>query len=368
MAKPKHDRVEIVISPLMDAILTGIYFFEILATLYIFYTTFPENHDVALFLLFCFLVYVAIKLTTVFSETVCRGFLSKYILNSGPNSDPLSSSITFHKFTGCLWQLVIHASMTILEIYVLFDTCYFSHVWSTFTPLDYVPELRLRYLYLIQTAIWVSTCWSHRFNSDAHAHKDYIPMYVHHLATIALVILSYWYNQTRIGAVVLFIHDASDIGIDFLKICNYLYLEDIYSCFVIYLAYVANIFMWCYFRLWYLPVYILGWGTIFHMGFYRDHPLGVLPLYFAFPNDQRDHYVVLGIIISSLLGILVLLHVWWGWLLLRIVLRFSQHRDPHRSGAETYEGGSDDEFDEDDVDHGKTKKHIENKNEKIKVD
>ena len=78
-------------------------------------------------------------------------------------------------------------------------------------------------LYLLQMAIWIGTCFSHRFVEERH--KDYVMMYVHHVVTIALVWGSYSYNYVRIGTVVLYLHDLSDIMVDLLKLTNYMKLE-----------------------------------------------------------------------------------------------------------------------------------------------
>ena len=43
--------------------------------------------------------------------------------------------------------------------------------------------------------------------------------------TIALVWGSYSYNYVRIGTVVLYLHDLSDIMVDLLKLTNYMKLE-----------------------------------------------------------------------------------------------------------------------------------------------
>lgn len=49
--------------------------------------------------------------------------------------------------------------------------------------------------------------------------------YVHHLVTIALILMSWNFGFQQIGTVVLYVHDASDITIDLLKMFNYLKLE-----------------------------------------------------------------------------------------------------------------------------------------------
>ena len=45
------------------------------------------------------------------------------------------------------------------------------------------------------------------------------------METIALVGCSYYYNYIRIGVLVLYLHDVSDIFADLLKLFNYCELE-----------------------------------------------------------------------------------------------------------------------------------------------
>ena len=61
--------------------------------------------------------------------------------------------------------------------------------------------------------------------SDASNAASSSCRYVHHVVTIALVWGSYSYNYVRIGTVVLYLHDLSDIMVDLLKLTNYMKLE-----------------------------------------------------------------------------------------------------------------------------------------------
>nr|XP_015823606.2 ceramide synthase 5 [Nothobranchius furzeri]XP_054601972.1 ceramide synthase 5 [Nothobranchius furzeri] len=51
--------------------------------------------------------------------------------------------------------------------------------------------------------------------------KDYIMMFVHHLATILLITFSYTNNMLRAGTLVMCVHDASDIFLEAAKLANY---------------------------------------------------------------------------------------------------------------------------------------------------
>ena len=49
--------------------------------------------------------------------------------------------------------------------------------------------------------------------------------YIHHIATIALVAGSWIHGFLRIGVLVLYMHDVSDIPLDLMKMFNYLKLQ-----------------------------------------------------------------------------------------------------------------------------------------------
>lgn len=278
-------------------------------------------------------------------------FVSGYLLAGEPYNHPLSKKRSFKKMIGSAWQFVIHFTMTLCELYIAKDETWISQPWTCFNDyFTFVPSTSLRLFLILQIAIWICTCVSHRFNADAHMHKDYVPMYVHHLATICLVAIAYTINQSRIGLVVLFIHDISDISIDLLKIFNYLRLEGKKGFFLVEITYASTLAMWGYFRLYYYPIYIIGQGTISTINYFgtRFLPDGARPvLVFIAETLGADTFEYKYVfytanLANSLLILLFILHVWWGALLFRILLRMLK-ADPHMAGREEYEGESDDE-------------------------
>ena len=82
------------------------------------------------------------------------------------------------------------------------------------------PPALLRRMYIAQLAVWFYTAFSHKFIEAKH--KDYFVMYSHHVATICLVALSYSAGWTKIGLIVLLLHDSSDVVGDLLKMFNYM--------------------------------------------------------------------------------------------------------------------------------------------------
>ena len=218
----------------------------------------------------CLLIFPLINLVKMTSARFGRAFSRTALAHVG---DPLSKRKTMHKFQDQMWQLFIHGSMTAFELYILFVedrgawtkeeragvlNNEFVSLWTPH-PYSQPNNTSLHLFYLVQLAIWIDTCFSHRFIEERH--KDYVMMYVHHLVTILLVLGSYANNYLRVGAVILFLHDSSDVFLDLLKIFNYLKLEGRRGCFIIEFAFLANLLVWAYTRLYIFPVRIVWTGV-----------------------------------------------------------------------------------------------------------
>lgn len=82
------------------------------------------------------------------------------------------------KFGDQMWQLVIHASMTCAEIYVLADETWYSEPATSFAShvrgITPPTKTSVQLLYVTQLSIWIITCFSHHFLEARH--KDYILM------------------------------------------------------------------------------------------------------------------------------------------------------------------------------------------------
>lgn len=179
--------------------------------------------------------------------------------------DPLSKTKTLRKFEAQMWQLFIHVSMSLLELWILFveggGEPWLSEPHTLWQPLArlQVNKPSVHALYLLQLAIWMATCFSHRFIEERQ--KDYVMMFIHHLVTIGLVWGSYVFNYVRVGTIVLVLHDTSDVVADLLKACNYLKLEGARGLFLVEINFVLLLLSWWYTRLYYLPLHVV-WRAI----------------------------------------------------------------------------------------------------------
>lgn len=167
--------------------------------------------------------------------------------------------------------------------------------------------------------MWIYTCVVHRFFDERR--KDYFVMYVHHVATIALVAGSAHIGYYRSGLVVLFVHDASDVAIDVLKMANYMALEGPGGFFLSEIAFVVNLITWTYYRLYLFPKEVI-WASTFGASerFIRD---------IDYDAPFVDRFPGLYIMCVSLLCLLFVLHIYWYLLLLRILWKIVKANNAH---------------------------------------
>lgn len=200
----------------------------------------------------------------------------------------------------------------------------------------------------------------HRFFDERR--RDYFVLYGHHLVTIALVLASWYGGSMRVGLIVLYVHDVSDIFVDLLKMVNYTKLEGKRGMFASEMAYAACIAAWLYYRMWQYPVRV-WWDGCFTSPFRQfgaGWPAGAASLSEALASGDLGvadwaQWIVhtsntVGEMVpfwgpgNVLLGTLFALHCWWFYLLARIGIRLALSGAREASRAE-YEGDSEAEDD-----------------------
>ncbi|KAF6117947.1 ceramide synthase 5 [Phyllostomus discolor] len=126
--------------------------------------------------------------------------------------------------------------------------------------------------------------------------KDFLIMFVHHLATIALITFSYINNMVRVGTLVMCLHDASDFLLEAAKLANYAKYQRL--CDTLFVIFSA-VFMVT--RLGIYPSWILN-TTLFESW----EMIGPYPSWWLF---------------NGLLLTLQVLHVIWSYLIARIAFK-----------------------------------------------
>lgn len=163
--------------------------------------------------------------------------------------------------------------------------------------------------------------------------------------------LSWFMGYHRGGLLVLLVHDVSDIFVDLLKLVNYTKLEGARGFFASEISYCACVLAWIYWRLYQFPLHV-----IYRMGLRSPHK--VLELdnnqTFEFTNPFTGATFTQALVKDApgyyfgtcLLLLLLALHVYWFHLFLMIGYRILTEsvRDASR---QEYEGDSEDEDAED---------------------
>jgi hypothetical protein len=184
-------------------------------------------------------------------------------------------------------------------------------------------------------AVWIYTCIVHRFFDERR--KDYFVLYVHHIVTIMLVAASLSAGYLRIGLIVLYVHDVSDILVDTLKMVNYLKLEGPRGLFASEIAYVSCVLGWIYWRLYQFPFRVIR-GSFLETWQWNAPQPRVNDFLFGFVLTDLPLYLHTNVLLTVLFG----LHIYWGHLFLMIGYRILTESAREASRQE-YEGDSDDE-------------------------
>ena len=88
-----------------------------------------------------------------------------------------------------LYAPAVHVICTAVEYHILTVEPWYDDPASVWIPHPYLQtghhSMELQLLYVGALAVWVYTCFMHRFVDERK--RDYFEMFVHHVATIALV-------------------------------------------------------------------------------------------------------------------------------------------------------------------------------------
>jgi ceramide synthetase len=262
---------------------------------------------------------------------------------------PLGSRASMAKWLEQSWQLTVHFFFALCEFYLIFVAERnegLPKMWdlSDIEANLWVPrpwgadgqpmDVRVRVLYVAELAVWIYTAGMHVFYDKRR--KDYQAMLVHHVVTIGLIAGSFSRNYTRIGLLVLYVNDATDIFVDWLKMANYLKLRGPEAFFLAEASFMQMVAAFAYFRIWHHPFRINYWGG----SSYDNCPPEELH------NCDPDRIPLLEhFFVRTLVGglwVLTGLHVYWFFLMLRIIWTILT-KDAETASREEYEGDSDDE-------------------------
>ncbi|XP_041945470.1 ceramide synthase 5 isoform X1 [Alosa sapidissima] len=201
---------------------------------------------------------------------------------------------THTKFCESMWRFVFYLCIFTYGMSVIWQS---SWIWNTRQcwmnyPYQVLTSEMYRY-YVIELAFY----WSLMFSQFTDIQrKDFLIMFVHHLATISLISFSYVTNMVRVGSLTMAIHDSSDFLLEAAKLANYAKYQRICD-------FLFVVFAICFFgtRLVIYPLWSIK-STVFESW----EIIGPYPSWWLF---------------CSLLMVLQVLHVIWSYLIARIALK-----------------------------------------------
>uniref|UniRef100_A0A8P4FX91 Ceramide synthase 4a n=1 Tax=Dicentrarchus labrax TaxID=13489 RepID=A0A8P4FX91_DICLA len=209
--------------------------------------------------------------------------------------------------------------------YLIFQTPWFwddSECWRGY-PKQPVAEAHHWY-YILEMGFYVSLLLC--VSVDVKR-KDFKEQVIHHIATIFLIGFSYCANFVRVGTLVMLVHDSSDFLLESAKMLHYAgWTRTCDSLFVIF----ALVFLVT--RLVVLPGRVLYSTLVVSLEFF-----GPFPGYYFF---------------NTLLLVLQALHIFWAYLILRMVCKFVFLGKVERDERSDEESEVDDEEEEEEPEEG----------------
>ncbi|KAF5271139.1 hypothetical protein FQR65_LT17719 [Abscondita terminalis] len=132
--------------------------------------------------------------------------------------------------------------------------------------------------------------------------KDFWQMFVHHVATISLLTMSWCCRAHTIGTLILLLHDFSDIFLEAYKITKYSGFNKIaFACFVI-----LSI-SWIVTRVFIFPIWIIKSAVFDYLEHHEPYPGWA--------------------IMNGFLILLYLLHIMWAYFIVKLFYRMAKSRE-----------------------------------------
>jgi len=226
--------------------------------------------------------------------------IKRYIWNK--NRDTVSQ-LKVVKFGEAMWRAMFYSCFTVLGYFTLCTPTY--AVWLSNTSLHFEnwPHHEITWLMNLYYQIELG-CYIHQLHWTEVSRSDALEMILHHVITIILILCSYLVNFTRVGTSILLTHDFADVFLEVGKCFNYTsktpefkrwagpITDTLFGCFAV--SFLVT-------RLVLYPRFML-----YSVLFESPAILGMWSGYWVF---------------ASMLSSLQALHVFWFYLILRMIYR-----------------------------------------------
>ncbi|XP_070064991.1 ceramide synthase 6 isoform X3 [Drosophila virilis] len=199
---------------------------------------------------------------------------------------------TLVKFCENTWRCLYYLYSFIFGVIVLWDKPWF---WDVKTCWYGYPHQSVSndiwWYYMISMSFYWSLTATQFFDVKR---KDFWQMFIHHMVTLLLMSLSWVCNLHRVGSLVLVVHDCADIFLEAAKLTKYANYQKV--CDAIFAIFTV---VWIVTRLGFYP------RIIYSSSVEAPRILPMFPAYYIF---------------NSLLLMLLVLHVIWTYMILKIVV------------------------------------------------
>jgi len=164
-------------------------------------------------------------------------------------------------------------------------------------------DIDVWWYYMLSLGFYWSMTFTHFLDVKR---SDFWEMLLHHLLTIALIVFSWTCQLTRVGTLVLIVHDAADIPLHITKLCMYSARKNIVD-----MAFIIFTLIWIITRIGIFPLWIIR-STAYDAPLVLESTLTMYPIYYIF------NWLLIG---------LECLHIFWTYLIIMIVVKSMRKED-----------------------------------------
>lgn len=220
----------------------------------------------------------------------------------GKKGEAKPDFVKMNKFKESAWKLTVYSTFTAAALLLSVGQPWFTdsrRFWlgCTRVPCPFDVPLAILLFYCAETGFYIQHIHYMLFIETKR--KDRLEQMVHHVVTLCLLGYSYYLRVPYVGVMIMLVHDVNDIFLESAKMARYTghisASEVIFALF--FLSWIAS-------RLVVFPFHIIR-STLF------DVPeIGRM-----YGVQIQPHYSIL----NGALGVLCVLHVYWSYLIGKIV-------------------------------------------------
>lgn len=219
------------------------------------------------------------------------------------------------------WKACVYLSMALLA-FAATDTRWLKDtrmLWTgcTMLPCEHDAGSAVRWVYVIEMGFYAQAIPSLIFWEVRR--KDFLESLAHHIATLILICYSYWLNLTRVGVLIVMLHDVNDIFLELAKLARYTGRDLLPNA-----LFVVFLLSWIASRLMVFPFWVI-----------RSVLVDAKAVALKYNVNLHPHYEIFSGFLLFLLG----LHIYWTWLIIKVLSNVvtGNHADDVREDDDDHE-------------------------------